>query len=51
MTDHANAGELCRLIANRIDGVSSTEWLGGSVYAYGAGTTQSWSDWSTPPPS
>lgn len=37
MTDDANAAELCRLIISRIDGVGSTEWLGGSVYAYGAG--------------
>jgi hypothetical protein len=37
MTNFANAGELCRLVITRIDGVGSTEWLGGSVYAYGAG--------------
>ncbi|EWM15253.1 hypothetical protein [Kutzneria sp. 744] len=37
MTDYASAADLCRLVVSRIDGVGSTEWLGGSVYAYGAG--------------
>jgi hypothetical protein len=37
MTDYASAADLCSLVVRRIDGVGSAEWLGGSVYAYGAG--------------
>lgn len=37
MTSYPSAGDLCRLIISRVDGVGSTDWLGGSVYAYGAG--------------
>jgi hypothetical protein len=38
MTGYPSAGDLCRLITSRIDGVASTEWPGGSAYAHGAGS-------------
>ena len=37
MTDYVNAGELFRLIVNRIDGVGGRDWLGESIYVYGGG--------------